>query len=208
MVGALPIPMQCAMSDKHFKCDGSRWGPMLVIATVPMAMSAVLRECGAYKARAVNRRIGQTNPTVDMAMSAVTRECGAGMARAVTKRIRQMMWRAFERRVNDEDICIFSMRQAMMARKCCRYTVKRRYFDKWVMRCDILHADLTFLARMYCQQIENFVWPEWMPELVVCMHLFNALDLQFPRQWHDSKSLELGRESGIMFFQRMMACYR
>jgi len=209
MVWALPMP-PClgALHMRDARCDGNPCADARRVPTVAMAMSAVLRVCGAYKARAVDRRIGQTNPTVDMAMSAVTRECGAGMARAVTKRIRQMMWRAFERRVNDEDICIPSGRQAMMARKCCRYTVKRRYFDEWVIRCNILHADLAFLARMYCQQIENFVWPEWMPELVVCMHLFNALDLQFPRQWHDSKSLELGRESGIMFFQRMMACYR
>ena len=183
--------MQCAMSDKYFKCDGSRWGPMLVIATVPMAMSAVLRECGAYKARAVNRRIWQTNPSVAMVTSAVLRECPLNILFAVKRRTTKLMHREFERRVNDEDICISSGRQAMMGRKCCRYTVKRGNFDVYAKRSNVLHQDLQYL---YDKHETANVWPE----LLVCMHLFNALDLQFPRQWHDSKSLELGRESGIM----------
>ena len=114
------------------------------------------------------------------------------------------MDREFERRVNAEDICISSARVAMMKKKCCRYMVKRRYFDEYAIRCNVLHQDLQYLGDE--QRDEANVWPEL--EILVCMHLFSALDLPFPRRWHESKSLELGRDSPMMRFQRMMAFYR
>ena len=114
----------------------------------------------------------EMDPTVAMAMSAVTRECGAEMARAAKRRIWQMMSRAAKRRVLDEDICIPSGRQAMMGKKCCRYTVKRRYFDEYVFRCEVLHRDLMFLGSEHAEKANL------QPEFLASMHLINALDLQ------------------------------
>ena len=81
--------------------------------------------------------------------------------------------RADKRLADDWDICIASGRQAhMMRKKCCRHTVKRRYWETYKLRIQVLHRDLERLNAINAKKAD------FTPEFLESMHLINALDLQ------------------------------
>ena len=99
--------------------------------------------------------------------------------------------------LDDEDICIASGRQAhMLRKKCCRYTVKRRYWEPYECRLKGLHLDLIRLGT------KNAKKANFKPELLASMHLINALDLQTPGP--DPHMTEVIETS----FQRLMARFK
>ena len=81
--------------------------------------------------------------------------------------------RADKRLADDWDICIASGRQAhMMRKKCCRHTVKRRYWETYKLRIQVLHRDFDRLNAINAKKAH------FKPEFLESMHLINALDLQ------------------------------
>jgi hypothetical protein len=109
-------------------------------------------------------------------------------ALAVLKRLR-----------DDEDICIAERCQcgeqtsarSQPAKKCCRYTVKRRYWLTYKHRIDGVHFDMFKLS---CENDKGecvLKKADFKPEFLESMHLIIALDLAEAIRSTSSFSYEL-----------------